>query len=78
MMNGLEPLFYNWTGRQNGIPKGVDETHHYVAHLDFFSLNILGHPNGHSSPSKSSFEKIAGYNDKRMVNTTLSNIYLIQ
>ena len=28
MMNGLEPLFYNWTGRQKGISKGVDETHH--------------------------------------------------
>ena len=27
MMNGLE----NWTGRQKGIPKGVDETHIKVA-----------------------------------------------
>ena len=27
MMNGLEPLFKNWTGRRKGIPKGVDETH---------------------------------------------------
>ena len=27
MMNRLEPLFYNGTGRQKGIPKGVDETH---------------------------------------------------
>ena len=27
MMNGLEPLFLNWTGRRKGIPKGVDETH---------------------------------------------------
>ena len=25
--NGLEPQFWNWTGRQKGIPKGVDETH---------------------------------------------------
>ena len=23
----LEPLFWNRTGRQKGIPKGVDETH---------------------------------------------------
>ena len=29
MMNKLEPLFYNWTGRQKGIQKGVDETHLY-------------------------------------------------
>ena len=28
MMNGLEPLVKNWTGRWKGIPKGVDETHH--------------------------------------------------
>ena len=27
-MNGLEPLFKNWTDRQKGIPKGVDETHY--------------------------------------------------
>jgi hypothetical protein len=27
MMNRLKPLFYNGTGRQKGIPKGVDETH---------------------------------------------------
>ncbi len=27
MMNGLKPLFYNWTGRQKGVSKGVDETH---------------------------------------------------
>ena len=26
MMNRLEPLFSNWTDRQKGIPKGVDET----------------------------------------------------
>ena len=25
MMNVLEPLFCNWTGRQKGIPNGVDE-----------------------------------------------------
>ena len=27
MMNGLEPIFYNCTGRRKGRPKGVDETH---------------------------------------------------
>ena len=27
MLNGLEPLFYNWTCRWKGILKGVDETH---------------------------------------------------
>ena len=27
-MNGLEPLFNNWTDRQKGITKGVDETHY--------------------------------------------------
>ena len=26
MMNRLEPLFENWTGRWKGIPKDVDET----------------------------------------------------
>ena len=28
MINGLEPLFCDWTGRRKGIPKGIDETHH--------------------------------------------------
>ena len=32
MMNGLEPLFYNWTGRRKGIPKGVNETHPWLFH----------------------------------------------
>ena len=35
-MNGLEPLFYDWsgtTGRQKGIPKGVDKTHLCNANL---------------------------------------------
>ena len=31
MMNRLEPLFLNWTGRREGTPKGVDETHHIVS-----------------------------------------------
>ena len=35
MTNRLEPLFYNGTGRQQGIPKGVDETHHSIL-SDFF------------------------------------------
>ena len=30
-MNGLEPLVKNWTGRQKGIPKVVDENHHSKA-----------------------------------------------
>ena len=28
IMNGLESLFYSWTGRRMGIPKVVDETYH--------------------------------------------------
>ena len=32
-MNG--PLFYNWTGRRKGTPKGVDETHHYCRHQQY-------------------------------------------
>ena len=33
MMNMLEPLFYNWTGRRKEIPKGVDKTNLYLIHF---------------------------------------------
>ena len=39
MMNGLEPIFKNWTGRRKGVPKGVDETHLC------YSLNSPAQPN---------------------------------
>ena len=35
-MNGLEPLFSSWTGRRKGIPKGVDETHHWPLKWQIF------------------------------------------
>ena len=40
MMNELESLFYNWTGRRKGIPKGVDETHHTYSHT--IEHNVIG------------------------------------
>ena len=36
----LEPLFYNWTGRQKGRPEGVDETH--LRRFDLHTTQILG------------------------------------
>jgi hypothetical protein len=38
MMNGLEPQFSNWTGRQKGIPKGVNENHQGLS----FNLKLRG------------------------------------
>ena len=37
MINRLEPLFQIGTGRQKGIPKGVDETHQFQCMPWFFS-----------------------------------------
>ena len=37
MMNGLEPLFYNWIGGRKGRAKGVDETHQ-----NYFENKITG------------------------------------
>ena len=42
MMNGLEPLFYNGTGRRKGIPKGVDETHLCMYVLASLAILVLG------------------------------------
>ena len=38
MMNGLEPLFWNWTGRRKGTPKFVDETHQRVNILSWMGF----------------------------------------
>ena len=45
MMNGPEPLFYNWTGRQKEKPKFVDETHlwniHTIVQKEVFCFQSL-------------------------------------